>query len=276
MDKKAKKILFQSYWKNGWLDSKERVTSLQDFQYAKEKGVMFDPITISHDDCVTRIIELVSQITEDEIACVFLRSLSTRQLELRSGIASWFVAKHFSPHSYTPVVLGESYEDGEVSHISYTCGICRDFMYGVIGDEYYKDEDLNVLNFERMKWGGVRHGQLLYTLFDLEQLHKESFQEEPTTEDVTILRDILRVIEESAPTDFPGTLRDRLSAVPNFKSSKAERSRLIEVLACIGVLKPSTYSRPIKGKHDWTYATYWRGEDKYDVKTVHRLFGKYL
>lgn len=84
---------------------------------AKEKGVMFDPLTISHDACINRII----------------------------------------------------YQDGKVVHTSYTCKICNNLKYGVIGNEHYLNEDLNVLNFERIKWGGVRHGALIYTLFDLEQ-----------------------------------------------------------------------------------------------------------
>ena len=275
MDKRAKNILFQTYWKNGWLDDGERITNQQDFQYAKEKGLMFNPLTISHDDCVAQIIEILSNIKQDDVACAFLSSLSTRRLELRSGIASWFVAQQLKPHTYTPVASGTFYENGEVSHKQDTCSICRDSMYGVIGDKHYRNEDLNVLNFERIKWGGVRHGQLLYTLFDLGQFLKEDYQE-PNTKDVSIFRDVLKIIEESAPTDYPGKLRDRLSAVSELKSTKDERSVLIEILACIGVLKPLSCDRSPKGKHDWTYAEYWRGEDKFDKETVKRFFGKYL
>lgn len=45
MDKKAKKILFSTYWSsNGWKMENERYTSPEDFAYAKEKGLMFEPI----------------------------------------------------------------------------------------------------------------------------------------------------------------------------------------------------------------------------------------
>lgn len=107
---------------------------------------------------------------------------------------------------------------------------------------------MNVLNFEQIKWGGVRHGKLLYTLFDLEQFMKEKIPE-PTSEDAEISL---------------------------LKANKAERDVIIEILACIGVLAPKSYDRPEAAKHDWTYATYWRGEDGYDSILVDKYFGKYL
>ena len=47
---------------------------------------------------------------------------------------------------------------------------------------------------------------------------------------------------------------------------------LIEILAAIGVLKPQRYDRPIKGRNDWVFVEYWRGEDGYDADKVAELF----
>lgn len=94
----------------------------------------------------------------------FLSSLSERRLDWRSGIASYYIAKLITPHKYTPVESGYSYEDGKIVSVPCTCGVCRDLKYGLTGHENYINSDLNVLNFERMKWGGIRHGDLLYTL----------------------------------------------------------------------------------------------------------------
>ncbi len=275
MDKKAKRILFQTYWKNGWIASKDRRTNPADFAYAKEKGLMFDPFTIYHDDCVKRIIELGNAITVDEVCKAFLSSLTTKRLDWRSSISSYFIAKLFIPHTYSSVVSGSSYENGEVVHTSYTCEICKNLKYGVIGEEKYENEDLNVLNFERIKWGGVRHGDLLYTLFDLEQFAKEEIPE-PTKEDVVILKGILDMVSSCNQGDFPSVLRDNIKDIPNFKSNKNERRVILEILACIDILKPASYNRPIKSKHDWTYITFWRGEDKYNKEAVDNYFGKYL
>ena len=82
MDKKAKNILFKTYWLGkGWKN--ERTTAPDDFIYAKEKGLMFDPLNISHDDCIDQIIEIVNSISSDQVVKAFLSSLSTRRLEFK-------------------------------------------------------------------------------------------------------------------------------------------------------------------------------------------------
>lgn len=274
MDKKAKSILFKTYWSSkGWKD--EYTTAPDDFLYAKEKGLMFDPLTISHDDCVNQIIEIVNSISSEQVVKAFLSSLSTRRLDWRSGIASYYIAKLMIPHKYTPVESGYSYENGKVSAVSYTCEICKNLKYGVIGNETYIENDLNVLNFERIKWGGVRHGDLLYTLFDLRQFKKEQIPE-PMETDITIFKNILSAIGSCETGDFPSVLRDKLKDIPELKSNKNERSVILEILACIGVLNPMSYDRATSGKHDWTFVEYWRGEDGYDTEIVEKYFGRYL
>ena len=273
MDKKAKKILFSTYWKKGWIDSQDRVLSVDDFEYAKSKGFMFDPITISHDECINAIAHLLSEISREKIAKGFLSSLNSRRLDWRSSLSSYSIAKNIPEHKYTPLISGTSYTNGKPTSHSYTCGLCRNSQYGIRGYQSYEDADLNVLNFERIKWGGVRHGDLLYTYFDLMQF-KNTEIPDPVDEDLDYFMKILELIESSDPTDYPSTLEKRLAAV--VKSNKAERQRLIEILASIGVLRSSRYDRPVKGRNDWIFAEYWRGEDKYCHKIVSEYFGTYL
>ncbi|KFC23964.1 hypothetical protein [Epilithonimonas lactis] len=274
MDKKAKDILFKTYWSSkGWKD--EFFTETSNFEYAKTKGLMFDKLTISHDDCIKRIFEIANNIKIENVAKAFLSSLSSRRLDLRSGIASYFVAQRFAPHQYVPVVSGHSYTNGKITHTSYTCGICRDLKYGFVGHKLYENTDLNVLNFERIKWGGIRLGDLVYTFFDLEQFAKEHITE-PTKDDAEIFKGILEAINCCKEDDYPSVLRDKLKDVPNLKSSKDERSIILEILACIEVLKPANYDRPTTHKNDWTYVEFWRGEDGYHKEAVEKYFGKYL
>ncbi|MDJ1470413.1 hypothetical protein [Xanthocytophaga flava] len=272
MDKKAKNILFKTYWKNGWVS--RIYTDPDDFDYAKFKGLMFDPLTISHDQCLVQIHGLLSVISMDKVVKAFLSSLSTRRLDWRSGIASYFIAQQLPPHIYTKAISGQSYDNtGKVTHTSYTCGICRDLKYGIIGDEFYKHIDLNVLNFERIKWGGVRHGHLEYTFFDLQQFQLAEIPE-PTAEDITIFRSMLEIIESSQPADYPGALEKKLASV--IPSTKDERKVLIEILSCIDILKPASYNRPSRGRGDWIFAESWRGEDKYDKASLEKYFGGYI
>ena len=254
MDKKAKKILFSRYWASGWKLQNEIYTSPEDFAYAKEKGLMFDPITISHDECIKRIVKLANTISMEKVAKAFLCSLSTRRLDWRSAAASYYLAKLFKEHRYTPLESGRFYENGKAIHVSHTCRVCRDVKYGVVGKEKYKNVDLNVLNFERIKWGGVRQGDLVYILFDLERFAEEDIPE-PTQEDGEILKAILNAVSCCDPSDHPGALRNRFAEISALKANKDERSVIIEILACIGVLAPKSYDRGEPSKHDWTYAT---------------------
>ncbi len=274
MDKKAKRILMSTYWSSkGWKD--ENVTAPDDFAYAKEKGLMFDSFTISHDEGVRRIVEIVNSITQEQVVKAFLSSLSTRRLDWRSGICSYSIAKMFSVHQYKPKVSGYLIVDGEKVPTTCVCEICDNVKYGIIGLESYEDEDLNVLNFKRIKWGGTNHGDLLYILFDLEQFVKAQISD-PTEADVEIFKGILNAINSCDPEDYPSALRDKLKDVPGLKSNKAERATILEILACIGVLQPKSYDRPIAGRNDWTFVEYWRGEDGYDKATVETYFGRYL
>ncbi len=286
MDKKAKKILFDTYWKNGvWIDSDiwengelvpnpERRTDPKDFEYAKEKGLMFEPFSICHDECIEQIVKLSKAISKEKIARAFLSSLSTRRLDWRSSIASFYLATITPLHSYKPVVSGQSYEDGEVVSVSYTCEVCRNMKYGVEGREEYENEDLNVLNFERIKWGGVRHGYILYTYFDLREFEKETIPE-PSKEDIAIFKEILKIANSCGKDVYPSVLRNKLKNIANFKSNKNEISVILELLACIEILKPKKI-RAEKGRHDWTYVTHWRGEDGVNQEAVDEYFGKYL
>ena len=86
---------------------------------------------------------------------------------------------------------GHFYQDGAIVHSSYTCQVCQ--SHGLLGQARYEQADLNVLNFERLKWGGVRHGDLLYTYFDLREFAKEVV-DEPTEADLTLFRCILQAI----------------------------------------------------------------------------------
>ncbi|MDR2109631.1 MAG: hypothetical protein LBP28_09290, partial [Coriobacteriales bacterium] len=235
---------------------------------------MFDNITKTHDECINEILEIIEKISMEKVSQAFLSSLSNKRLDWRSSIASYFIAKQLTKHTYSKEVSGHGYnENGEINYTSYTCGICRDLKYGIIGNEKYIDNDLNVLNFERIKWGGVCHGDLLYTLFDLRMFCTEEISE-PTDEDIKIFKNILETIEKSKPDDYPGTLEKRLSAC--IKSTKNERKMLIEIMACIEILQPGSYDRQNRGKNDWKYIEFWRGEDKYNKNIVNKYFGKYL
>ena len=243
MDKKAKDILFKTYWTSaGWTNDENRKNDPVDFDYAKSKGVMFDPFSIGKTELVDNLKELVNKISKDDVSNAFLCSLTNKQFELRSAIGSYANALR--------VVNGDTGKSWDLQ-------------------EKYVDEDLNVLNFERLKWGGVRHSQVLYNYLDLLLFSKLQI-DKPKKDDLQIFSKILKVVSESQIGEYPNKLRDRLKDV--YKSSKDERSNLLEILACCKILQPASYDRPTTGRNDWHFVEYWRGEDKYDSKAVYYYF----
>jgi len=255
MDEKAREILFAAYWgPGGWRSGK---VSAANFAYARKHGLMFDKISVTHDSLVKATIKARDAVPLRDLARAFLASLSTRLLYLRSAIASYANCSELKPHRFTP----HEYPD-----MKYLCGEC-----GATKKE--SKIDLNVLNFERIKWGGVRHEDLTYNMFDLQQFAREEIPK-PNDEDVAIFKKILKTIDSSAAADHPGTLEKRLNGV--LPANKDERRTLLEILACLGVLSPTRYDRPSHGKSDWSFVEDWRGEDSYDRKRVKQLFGKYL
>lgn len=269
LDKRATKILFDSFWKNGWIDPAARTTTPDDFAYAKQKGLMFDPLDISHDALVAQILSLRKQIPEEKPAAAFLSSFTANRADWRSGIASWHFAAQLTAHEYLDMsAVGTSatqivFQRAHTPHHCALCGAERD----------YQAEDLNVLNFERVKWGGVRHGELMYVLLDL-QLLSQCDIPELSAADIDVFRKILAEIQASAPKDQPGALRNRLTDIVAL--SKDQRSVLLEILAIIGVLKARRTDRPARGNGgDWMYVADWRGEDGYDAGAVSRYFGRW-
>lgn len=214
-DKRALKTLFTTYWSSsGWRPEDQQTTNPADFDHAKRAGVMFDPLVIDHDALIARLLRARDALTLRAVADGFLASLSTRRLDLRSAIGSYACFAHLTAHAFTP-------RDGH-------CTVCGTYAYRTEG------EDLNVLNFERHKWGGVRHNQPLYAMLDL-----ECFASEPvpavTDEDVAIFRALLAAIEGAPPRISATALQASLPKP--LAANKAEREIIIEILGHCGALR---------------------------------------
>ena len=215
MYKRAIKILFETYWSStGWKSDLTRSISPDDLAYAKSAGVMFDPVVISHAEIVRRAMLVATGLTPKVVADGFLASLSTKRLDWRSALGSYAVLRHFPNHK----ILSEQRQ----------CMICGAYEQGK------EPEDLNVLNFERFKWGGVRHDDPLYALIDLEQFAKTD-RARPSATDVQIFNELINDIEAVPPETSSIALPKHLSAA-DFKSNKAEREIIIGILGLCGIL----------------------------------------
>lgn len=260
---KARRILFDTYWTpNGW--RRPPVTSDADRQYATAAGYMFPPSAAGHDEWIHVACAVRDRTTLADVAAAFVASLSRRALAQRSALGSLASTRHLRPHA--------------VRRWAAMCGECG------VSDRV--DRDMSVLNFERHKWGGVRHGDAVYAAFDLEQFERSERAVE-TDEDVAILNAILDAARGSAVDDHPRDLERRIAAL--LPSNKAEREILLGILALCDVFAtpehPGLLARwvpidhreppPKPAKNDWLYPMFWwRGAIGVNEDAARAVFGE--
>ena len=144
------------------------------------------------------------------------------------------------------------------------------------------------MNFERYKWGGVRHTRLNYALFDLQR-----FLELPmvrhTKEDEEILEHILSCINELESNDKSRALQQLITKKKILKSNKSEIDILLDILGVCGVLSSDEnacyvvsfadmYQRnPEEHKNDFAYpVNRWRISDGINQERYNKVFGKVI
>jgi hypothetical protein len=245
-DKRAIRILHDTYWSPaGW--KRDREVTAEDFAYAKAQGVMFEAVTFTHDEVVMTALRAVAATHPHKVVEAFVASLSSRRLDLRSALGSYAVGRHMQPHHKA------------VSSLRSNCSYC--------GAYNRSDADFNAMNFERFKWGGVRHADPEYIAFDLARL-SAALDILPRAEDLAILRSIFAVAGSMSSKARPRDLDKALATV--LPSNSSERRTLIGILGYAGILVDP--DRPDFRKHfvpveqrertpwhtdDWPYPIQW-------------------
>jgi hypothetical protein len=261
-DPRARKILFDTYWTTaGWLPSP--VAANADLEYATAAGYMFPSRAGRHEDWIRAARRIRDRTEPTDVVAAFVGSLSRRRLAQRSALGSLASVRHLDQHGWR--------------RWSGTCGEC--------GIPSQSNEDLNVLSFERHRWGGVRHGNPIYACFDLEVFARSERPIE-TEEDVAILNGLLNAARNSRPDDRPRDLERAIASV--LPSNKAEREILLGILALCGVITspvhPGLYDRwvpyadrqppPRPSKNDWLYPMFWwRGSVGVNEDAACAVFG---
>ncbi len=226
---------------------------------------MFDSKPISHDEAISRAIKAVSAVTPEQVSSAFLASLTTRRLDLRSALGSYTIGQHLRHHSWT----------GRVS-----CNECGEY-------DSPEPTDLNILNFKRLKWSGVRHDSPIYIALDLELFAQ--------TEIPSVIKDDVKifnlVLEKAKSLPQTARARDLEKAIGGlFKSNKAEREVLLQILGYAGVLEPKGHpgffenhvppnkrDLPPASRIDWTYPfAWWRGSDGLNQDALSHWFSHEL
>jgi hypothetical protein len=240
-------------------------TPAQDLEYAIRAGVMFPPRAMPHNQALRQLCELRSQIAPRQVGDAFASTLSSASPALRSALGSYAVALHMPPHRYS----------ARFRH--HRCRVCG-------GSDSRHEVDLNVLSFERHKWGGVRHEDPLYIVFDLERFAVEA-DPQSTRPDHDALIAVLRCCESTAVGAKPADLVSGIKHI--VPGNSYQRRTVIAVLGFAGILRVPQRPGFVRSftpagdredtpwyKDDWPYpARWWRGGTGIDPEAVAFWFG---
>lgn len=246
----------------------------EEYLYAMQKGIMFPyRNTIGHDECIKQLQELVKQITPEEVASAFLYSLSTRKPEYRSALGSYWYAAALPAHESTDKT---------------SCDICDWDTYNDLKcPKEYKNQ-YNCLNYERFKYGGVRHTKVQYALFDLSEFLKLP-KVTHTKQDEKIMIDILKCVYELKPDNKAGALQKLITSKRIFPSNKNEVMVILDILGICGILESREHHcydegfydcinrNPPELTNDYAYpVNWWRAKDGINTARIKKVFGSYL
>jgi hypothetical protein len=269
-DKRAVKILFDTYWGSGGWKSASKPgwtpeTPPDDLAFATQAGLMFPSCKVSHEEALQRLATLRAEIPPRNVGSAFISSLSTNRHALKSALGSLAAALHMPVHPFS------TQRDG------FSCDICGAY-------ESNGEQDLSQLNFERHKWGGVRHTDPFYIAFDLDRFIAEPAPPASRT-DEQILASILEAVE-AMPVG--ARLADLVKAIaPIVPGNNAQRRTVIEIFGYAGVLRIPDYPGFFRSftpviqrketpwsKDDWPYPVrWWRGGNGIDQEAVTFWFG---
>jgi len=272
---RALQILNSAFWVSGHWRYPRVMPSDEDFAYARDAGLMFDPVTIEHDQLPLRIRSLVRRIPLHDVVEAFVSSLSSRRLELRSAIASYVIGRAMPIHTFPQ----RHFDKAAI------CDVCGAAAFAS------QPADWNRFSFERHRWGGVWINDPYYIAFDLEQFAAGDHPA-ASAADWEALRDLLGAVSDASaadpelrPNGLVGVLRKVSPA-----SNESERRHLVTTLVAIGVLEPSAQAsfrtgwidpqaRPdaAEPKSNWMYPVpFWRGRDGVDSAAVREFFPRLL
>lgn len=272
------KTLFALYKGPFW---RETNVSEEEISAAKKQGYLFDyPAYETHEDTFRRRNAILAQVDPGDVANAFLFSLSTRRLEYRSALGSYYYARAIPAHTFM-----HSHNE-RLAAAAVHCYYCGWHAWKKEPDVFDKRFGCNVFNYERYRYGGVHHTNINYALFDLEQFLKLP-KANPTQEDKQILAGILSSVDRLNAPDKAGKLREAITKAKILKSNKDEVSVLLNILGICGILAgkehPSydeyfadEYERdPTEYRNDFAYpVNRWRAGDGVNAEKLKEVFGE--
>ena len=258
IDKKALKILSEY----NVLEPDD--TPEDDFRYARDKGLMFDPLKQTHEEALSIAFNEFSKCTKKETTDLFLASLSAFRLDWRAGFSAYVYIRTCPKHAF----------EGH-----YNCTVCSSVKEEVV--------DFSFINQLRFSIGGfVGEGSLYQIAFMLKQ-HNYLQSVLPSTKDFDIFKSIIGILKNANENDSPRIIQKEIRNIKGFKSNEEQRRSLLETLGFCSILETEKHKgflhqfinlgfAPYRPRSNWQYPVdWWTGKDGINQEALKFWFGDY-
>jgi hypothetical protein len=238
---------------------------------------MIEKIKMSHDQGMVWLEEILPTINQEKCVDLFLASLSSREMEWRSGLPMLAVLKNYPIHKFSPENI-----------ISDRCPICGDHQFG-------KDDERNLEAYNQFKvtagglfWGNYSPVTMAFFVDQFSRIdHKK-----PSSEDINIFWEIIEIIKNSKSNSTANDIQKKIGQSKILKSNKEERRYLLDTFSLCGILETEehkgylnqfndTVTRDQRERgavsNDWGYPIrWWRRKDGISEQALEVWFGRYF
>ena len=221
-DEKAVKLLNKACWSSSGWKSKLDLTK-DEKEYLRTAGLVREKFQLTHDELVEWAMRARKKVTRQEVCRAFVASLGTRYLEYRSALGSYAHLHLLKRHSHQTT--------RELPPLE--CDIC-----GANSTCTVTEKEFVTLNFERYKWGGVRHPDLYFAACDLE-MFAQLPESKPTEDDWAALQAILDLATDPVQGRSVSKLKKGIKGI--IKTNDAEADTLCHILSYAGILATEAY-----------------------------------
>ncbi|MCB0344168.1 MAG: hypothetical protein KDD66_03590 [Bdellovibrionales bacterium] len=257
VDKRAWKILKDMHWESDGWRTQYVVPTGDDYNYAVSVGYIIEDRELSWKGVIDWARRLLGSLSPHEVGDGFLVSLSGDYLPLRSALGAYAVLSEVNLDARQQSALDRPSD-----------------IYGSV--EGVSAYNFTASNFCRYMWGTSLHTSIPDMCFCLEKFQEEGCPE-VTDEHLSLLRNILDTIESLPPESRPHDLEQALK--PVLKSTKQQRTELIQSLGYAGILVPKSQDTEIPRNVPVRYNYFgpveaWRAKDGFDKVMLNRYFPK--
>lgn len=245
--------------------------------------------SITHDELINKIFSVYEKLDKEKCSSLFLSSLSSNRLDMRSGLSVFAIMQSFPNHKYIvsdksccrkDLFEKMSEEDKQFMVSTTPCAICSNLKK--------IDLELDLITESFNEVGGlISHALLDYYCY-LEATNKLK-PAIPTQEDFRIFSEILAILLQADEKETAKkSISSEIRKIKGFKSNAEQRKALLETLGYCSILETKEHKGLLtkytnlavaqRKTHssDWNYpADFWIGRDGINKESLKFWFGEF-